>query len=675
MQHLADWTASDPSVQFTGHGHLRFTLLRTDSSASNTVEMPIDTKSLASRVIFVIDLGDGTAQLQPAVAPALASFLLALWHHTAPITPEVLSASRLYHAAWLCGLLFAALNGLPRAEDSASTNTALQCISTCTLRFFGNRTHNEVSCNEVLLLWTVVGQAISQCQRIDPAASIVVPDALWDVMSLLPVDLAPIKAWFAAQLQDADAALARSHVKYLLKTGLVAICTLDRVAPYSTFRFVRGLPLMTGLALLPDASALVVAAIADLQRTDNGHKVAQSIQQIVNKELRLPDKDNNVMTRVLEYCSFVRARFDEVHAALLGELTSLQTQFSVHFSHPLHSTAPESARTLVEGVDTAMMGMQSAYRAGALLRDIAVHIEAAKQADLLHLHSPQMKTIMTQVKLNTLDLALPQDAYKAAMQRAKQQRKIAVEVQKDSDVFVSFTVSTIAGTVSAKGFQDGPASSASFSAPIDIIELPSADYLILEQKNSSIRRVARDGSVTTVVGRSGEGFVDGPAAQAKLQRPRGFFLCRDGSILIADAGNHCIRRLAADFSLVTTIAGTGQQGIADGPAKAATFKFPAAVLELDDGSIVVCRRFVSCARFLLTPLPLRLQTSTTMSSGVCPSWTGTSSSTLLPEARLARRDIATAQRWRQCSTDLCRSAKRMTMRYSLLTAPHIASAR
>lgn len=75
----------------------------------------------------------------------------------------------------------------------------------------------------------------------------------------------------------------------------------------------------------------------------------------------------------------------------------------------------------------------------------------------------------------------------------------------------------------------------------------------------------------------GEGFRDGSAAESRLRWPRGVAADSAGNVYVADGGNHAIRRLAADGTL-TTIAGTpGVFGRADGPAASATFNNPGSI--------------------------------------------------------------------------------------------------
>ena len=60
--------------------------------------------------------------------------------------------------------------------------------------------------------------------------------------------------------------------------------------------------------------------------------------------------------------------------------------------------------------------------------------------------------------------------------------------------------------------------------------------------------------MTTVAGGSGRGLLDGPGADAQFSQPKGVAVHPDGSIYVADSGNNRIRRIAPDGS-VTTVAG------------------------------------------------------------------------------------------------------------------------
>jgi hypothetical protein len=86
---------------------------------------------------------------------------------------------------------------------------------------------------------------------------------------------------------------------------------------------------------------------------------------------------------------------------------------------------------------------------------------------------------------------------------------------------------------------------------------------ILERSGNALRVVDRDGSIRTVVGKSGRvGNTgdDGPAEAATLNGPKHLCEDRDGSILIADTENHVIRRYNPTDGRLTRVAGTGQKG-------------------------------------------------------------------------------------------------------------------
>ena len=93
------------------------------------------------------------------------------------------------------------------------------------------------------------------------------------------------------------------------------------------------------------------------------------------------------------------------------------------------------------------------------------------------------------------------------------------------------------------------------------------------------------GVVTTLAGDGTEGFADGTGAGAQFNRPRGVAIAPDGTIVVADASNHRIRRITPE-GVVTTVAGSSQ-GSADGTGAAAMFNFPSSVALLPNGVIVV----------------------------------------------------------------------------------------
>ncbi|MGQ0594443.1 MAG: NHL domain-containing protein, partial [Gammaproteobacteria bacterium] len=152
------------------------------------------------------------------------------------------------------------------------------------------------------------------------------------------------------------------------------------------------------------------------------------------------------------------------------------------------------------------------------------------------------------------------------------------------------TITTVAGNGDS-GFSGdgGPASHASLSGPATIALGPDGSLYIADTSNHRIRRVGPDGIIRTVAGNeygfSGDG---GPATQGRLVYPASVTVGVDGSLYIADTGNHRVRRIAPD-GIITTVAGKGTRDFRGdgGPATRASLAFPTAVARGADGSLYI----------------------------------------------------------------------------------------
>lgn len=112
----------------------------------------------------------------------------------------------------------------------------------------------------------------------------------------------------------------------------------------------------------------------------------------------------------------------------------------------------------------------------------------------------------------------------------------------------------------------GPATFAVFdSVGGFVLDLPRGYMYLADYNNNRVRRVDRDGIVTTVAGSGIAGFAGdgGPATRAQLMEPSDIAVAEDGSLYIADSGNNRVRRVDI-HGIITTVAGTGQAGY-DGP--------------------------------------------------------------------------------------------------------------
>ncbi|MEH3087483.1 MAG: NHL repeat-containing protein [Xylophilus ampelinus] len=147
------------------------------------------------------------------------------------------------------------------------------------------------------------------------------------------------------------------------------------------------------------------------------------------------------------------------------------------------------------------------------------------------------------------------------------------------------TTTTLAG--GNAGYAEGSATTAQFSYPFDVSTDGRGNVLVADSNNHRIRRIAADGTVSTLAGSGNAGFADGSAATARFDQPFGVAADADGNVYVADYNNHRIRRIAPGGA-VSTLAGDGVPGHADGPGSAARFSYPTdLVLDPRGGLLVV----------------------------------------------------------------------------------------
>lgn len=149
----------------------------------------------------------------------------------------------------------------------------------------------------------------------------------------------------------------------------------------------------------------------------------------------------------------------------------------------------------------------------------------------------------------------------------------------------------LAGT-GTRGFSGdgGPASLAQLTNPGGVGVASDGGVALADTRNHRIRLVGRDGYIRTIAGTGTAGFAGdgGAATAAQLNGPTGLAATADGGWLIADTGNHVVRKVSADGH-IATVAGRGVQGFAgDGaPATAAQLNTPAAVSATPDGGFLI----------------------------------------------------------------------------------------
>ncbi len=158
----------------------------------------------------------------------------------------------------------------------------------------------------------------------------------------------------------------------------------------------------------------------------------------------------------------------------------------------------------------------------------------------------------------------------------------------------SWTISTFAGT-GTMGFSGdgGPAVAAQINDPYGVVRGPDGAIWFCEHNGHRIRRVAPDGTISTVAGTGTRGYTGdgGAATAATLDLPHEIRFDRAGNLLIADTGNNAIRCVDAKTGVITTIAGgRSQRGYTGdgGPARAAALRGPHSIQFSPDGTLYIC---------------------------------------------------------------------------------------
>ncbi|MBI5369228.1 MAG: redoxin domain-containing protein [Planctomycetes bacterium] len=86
-----------------------------------------------------------------------------------------------------------------------------------------------------------------------------------------------------------------------------------------------------------------------------------------------------------------------------------------------------------------------------------------------------------------------------------------------------------------------------------------ARLFVADTNHHRVLEVEPAGRVVAAYGCGVAGFVDGPSVDACFRQPQGLAL-RDGTLFVADAGNHALRAVDLGGATVRTVAGTGKQG-------------------------------------------------------------------------------------------------------------------
>ncbi len=156
--------------------------------------------------------------------------------------------------------------------------------------------------------------------------------------------------------------------------------------------------------------------------------------------------------------------------------------------------------------------------------------------------------------------------------------------------------SVVGNGTAASGGDGGLANAAAINAPRDIEVAPDGvTYYVADTGGNRVRKVSA-GVITTVAGNgTATASGDGGAGSAAQLSAFGLGVDAAGNVYVADATNHRVRMLAAvsgqvtGASIISTFAGDGTSGSSgdSGPASAARLNGPNDVAVLSGGAVVI----------------------------------------------------------------------------------------
>ncbi len=136
------------------------------------------------------------------------------------------------------------------------------------------------------------------------------------------------------------------------------------------------------------------------------------------------------------------------------------------------------------------------------------------------------------------------------------------------------------------GFANGTGTAAQFNQPYCIVADASGNFYVGDRLNHSIRKITSAGAVTTLAGSGIPGSADGTGSAASFSEPLGITITNAGNIFVADYGNQKIRKVTQAGVVTTAVNGYMCFGIGSDAANNLAFTnyFQNRVFRVSDGS-------------------------------------------------------------------------------------------
>ena len=151
----------------------------------------------------------------------------------------------------------------------------------------------------------------------------------------------------------------------------------------------------------------------------------------------------------------------------------------------------------------------------------------------------------------------------------------------------SATVSTVFGGPALSGATNGPALQATFKSPSALAVAFDGVVYVADSGNGALRRIAKDGAVTTLFGGSGPALRDGTAAFAALRQVSSMLVLPTHAVLLGDGST--IREYTPETGEVSTVLGSNSTtpAFSDGGPGSASMVGPLAFALAPDGTVAM----------------------------------------------------------------------------------------
>ncbi len=147
-------------------------------------------------------------------------------------------------------------------------------------------------------------------------------------------------------------------------------------------------------------------------------------------------------------------------------------------------------------------------------------------------------------------------------------------------------VTTLAGQDGVPGHQDGTGTDATFNNPWGVAVDSAFNVYVADTANNLIRKISPKRQVTTLAGSGAVGNADGTGTNASFNHPQGVAVDSSFNVYVADTANNLIRKISPKGE-VSTLAGGGTNPADDGLGAAASFNWPTGIAVDASGNLYV----------------------------------------------------------------------------------------